>query len=428
MNPRILRTAALITAVGTTALAAQPALASPTDHQTSLKETISTGAALASPDVSYEADFAAATGATLAPTGAITWVIDAGQLSPGAWNAMQQAPDGTRLGTFTSAVTGATPQQIHLHGVAKDTQGDYLRATIGVSKAMSLKVGSSSIPATLRMSKDGKQLLVSVNLQGPVGRFASLGAASALQSATLTLQGKITYGASLHAITLNPQKLTQLNSRVSSKACATAACTTLQPTIENGYASVHLPKAVTLQAPAMLRYGYRVSILGTGQPGDKVTLSTLGSDGQLLASPWSAYVKPDGSFEVRATVRSGFATDDSLVRPAAGRYVASATEGNATVLAVAPADTHVSLVTPIFHVQRKAGSKLHVDVRVPGADANVKVQIRLGSRTIASGTTSKSGAFSVTIPAPIAKGNLRAVASVAGADTAISSAIPFSMS
>jgi hypothetical protein len=90
-----------------------------------------------------------------------------------------------------------------------------------------------------------------------------------LQSATLTLQGKITYGASLHAITLNPQKLTQLNSRVSSKACATAACTTLQPTIENGYASVHLPKAVTLQAPAMLRYGYRVSILGTGQPGTR---------------------------------------------------------------------------------------------------------------------------------------------------------------
>jgi hypothetical protein len=414
--------------VGCGALIAQPALASPTDHQTSLKETISTGAALASPDLSYEADFSAATGATLAPTGGITWAIDAGHLSPGAWKAMQMAPDGTRVGTFTSAVTGATPQQIHLHGMATDAQGAYLRATIGVSRAMSLKVGSSSIAGTMRMSKNGKQLLFSVNLQGQVGRFTSLGVSSALQSATLTLQGKITYAASLHAITLNPQKLTQLNSWVSSTACATPTCATLQPTIENGFASVHLPKVVTLQAPSQLRYGYRVSILGTGQAGDKVTLATLGADGQLLASPWSAYVKPDGTFEVRATVRSGFATDDSLVRPAAGRYVASATEGNATVLAVAPADTHVSLVTPVIHIQRKAGSKLHVSVRVPGADANVKVQIRLGSRTIASGTTSSSGAFSMTIPAPITKGNLRAVASVGGADTAISSAIPFSIS
>jgi hypothetical protein len=339
---------------------------------------------------------------------------------------MQMASGGTRIGTFASALTGMDPQQIRLHGMYKDAQGPYVAATIGVSKAMSLKAGSSALPMTLRMSKDGKSLLVSVNLQGPVGRVASLGGTGVLQSATLTLQGKITYGAALHAITLNPAKLTLLNSRVSSKACTTAACTALQPTIENGSASVHLPKAVTLEAPAKLRYGYRVSIMGTGQPGDKVTLSTLGTDGQLLASPWSAFVKPDGTFEVRATVRSGFATDDSLVRPAAGRYVASATEGNATVLAVAPDDTHVSLVSPIFHIVRKSDSRLHLSVHVPGADANVKVQIRLGSKTIASGMASKSGVFSTTIPAPLSSGKLRAVASVAGADTAFSAPITFS--
>jgi hypothetical protein len=426
MHTRSLKATALALGLGSAALVAQPALASSADHQTSLKETISTGAAAASPDLSMEADFAAASGATLAPTGAITWVIDAGQLSPGAWKAMQVAPGGTRIGTFTSALTGAKPQQVRVRGAFKDTQGPYVAATIGVSKAMALKVGSSSLPMTLRMSKDGKSLLVSVNLQGPIGRVVSLGGTGVLQSATLTLQGKITYAAALHAITLNPSKLTQLNSRVSSKACTTASCTALAPTIENGTASVHLPKNVTLQAPAKLRYGYRVSIFGTGQPGDKVTLSTLGSNSQLLASPWSAYVKPDGTFEVRATVRSGFASDDSLVRPAAGRYVASATEGNTTVLAVAPDDTHVTLVQPIFHIQRKSGSRLHVMVHVPGADANVKVQIRLGSKTIASGMTSKSGVFSTTIAAPISSGKLRAVASVAGADTAFSAPITFS--
>jgi hypothetical protein len=426
MQTRSLKTAALALGLGGAALGAQPALASPTDHQTSLKETISTGAPAASPDVSFEADFAAASGATLAPTGAITWVIDAGQLSPDAWKSMQVAPAGTRLGTFMSALTGTNPQQIRVRGMFKDAQGPYLGATIGVSRAMALKVGASSVPATLRMSKDGKSLLVSVNLQGPIGRIVSLGGTGVLQSATLTLQGKITYAAALHAITLNPAKPTLLNNRVSAKACTTPACTALQPTIENGSASVHLPKAVTLQAPDKLRYGYRVSITGTGQPGDKVTLATLGTDGQLLASPWNAYVKPDGTFEVRATVRSGFASDDSLVRPAAGRYVASATEGNATVLAVAPSDTHVSLVQPIFRIQRKSGSRLHVHVHVPGADANVKVQIRLGSKTIASGMASKSGVFSTTIPAPLSSGKLRAVASVAGADTAFSAPITFS--
>ena len=86
------------------------------------------------------------------------------------------------------------------------------------------------------------------------------------------------------------------------------------------------------------------------------------------------------------------------------------------------------LVTPIFHIQRKdAGSKLHLSVRVPGADTNTSVRIMLGNRTIAQGTTTAAGLFVETIASPIDKGNLRAVATVLGADKAISKAIPFTL-
>jgi hypothetical protein len=429
MHTRQLKTAACLVSLGAAALAAQPATAATGDHQTTLKETFSTGAASANPVISLDAVLSSADGKNPVSTGSIVYRIDAGHLAPGAWKAIQNAPAGTRLGTFSSIVTGSSPTKVSLQGPGRDKQGPLVHATIGIDKTFAKGVGSSIIPITLRQSSDMKSITVAVNLQMPVGKLIALRFDSTVRDATLTLQGTIAYGNALHPITANPTKLTALTNMVTTQACAQPACTTLRPAGDKSIATVHLPKVVTLTAPAALSYGYRYSIGGTGRPGDHITLNALASDGSLIPSPWGADVRPDGTFEVRATVRSEFGSDNQLVRPAAARYAASATEGNATVLAIAANDTHVSLVKPMLHIQRKqGGNELHFAVRVPGADPNVNVRIQLGKRVIAEGKTNSAGRYSITVASPIAKGNLRAVASVAGADTSISAPIAFSMS
>jgi hypothetical protein len=429
MRTRQLKTAACLLGLGTAALVAQPASAAVGDHQTTLKETLSTGAASANPDMSLNAMLESADGKVPVSTGSILYRIDASHLAPGAWKAIQNAPHGTRLGTFSSVVTGSHPTAVRLQGPARDANGPLVRATIGIESSLSKGVGSSIVPITLRRSSDTKFVTVAVNLQTPVGKLIALGLDSTVREAVLKIQGTIAYGGALHPITLNPTKLTPLTNMVSTQACAQPACTTLRPAIDRSVATVHLPKQVTLTAPDVLSYGFRYSIGGTGRPGDHISLAALGSDGSLIPSPWGADVRPDGTFEVRATVRSEFGADDELVRPAAARYAASATEGNATVLAIAPNDTHVRLVKPMLNVQRKhGGSRLHFAVKVPGADPNVNVRIQLGKRTIAEGKVNKAGRYSITVASPIAKGNLRAVATVGGADTAISDPISFSTS
>ena len=307
--------------------------------------------------------------------------------------------------------------------------GPLVHATIGIEDPLSKGIGSSIVPVTLRRTSDLKFVTVAVNLQMPVGKLIALRLDSTVREATLVIQGTIAYGAALHPITLNPAKLTALTNMVSTQACAQPACTTLRPAVDRSVATVHLPKQVTLTAPDVLSYGYRYSIGGTGRPGDHITLAAIGPDGSLIPSPWGADVRPDGTFEVRATVRSEFGADNKLVRPASARYAASATEGNATVLAIASNDTHVRLVKPMLNIQRThGGSRLHFAVKVPGADPNVTVRIQLGKRTIAEGQTNKAGRYSITLASPLAKGNLRAVATVGGADTAISNPITFSTS
>ena len=397
------------------------------DYQLTLKEVISSGAASESPMISLDTSFSSASGGAPVPTGSISFLIDTGHLAPGAWQAIQKAPAGTRLGTFTSGITGTAANEVRLQGVGNDALGPDVRATVGIGSSVAQEVGTSFAPATMRMINGGKQLQIQMNLQGIVGKLAALRANSTVESATFQLQGKIAYGGALHAITSNPSQTRALTNEAMAQACAQPACTTLRPVTPPATATVHLPKSVSLLAPDVLSYGYRYSIGGSGRPGDHVTLSALGADGSLLATPWSAYVRPDGSFEVRATVRSGFDSANQLVRPAAGRYAVSATEGNATVLAIAANDTHVRLVKPQFKVLRKdGGSKLHFVVRVPGADPNVKVRIELGKDTLVEGTTNAAGRFFATVPRPIRKGNLRVVASVPGADTAISNPIAFS--
>ena len=139
-------------------------------------------------------------------------------------------------------------------------------------------------------------------------------------------------------------------------------------------------------------------------------------------------VRPDGTFVIRATLRSLFSDDGDLALAARGRYaVASVEGGNATVYGIAAQDTHVVLSQPRFVLQRKTGSKsallgAHPRRRRPRARRDQARQPRRSRPA----TRRSSGTFSKTILKPAERGNLRVVASVPGADTAISNATPLS--
>jgi hypothetical protein len=412
--------------IGAAALMAVPVGAQAADYQAHLSEAISSGAAGVSPTLTLTTKIDASGASAPVPTGSLRIGIATGHLAPSAWASLTAATPGTQIGTVQSDITGpdAMPLRVLAHG--RDGAGQFVRAGISVPRATAAIIGTDTIPVTIRRSTGATQIVFAMDTHAAVGKLAAAGKDSTLQTVTLALRSTLSFAGTSHAFTLNPTKAALLTNAVAIQACGQPACTTLRASATTAGASVHLPKVVTINAPGTASYGYRYSLGGSARPGDEVTLQGLTKDG-LVAARGTASVRPDGSFLIRTTLRSAFGDDGELALPAAGRYaVASVEGGNATVYGIASQDTHVSLVQPRFVLQRKAGDKLHFAVRVPGADAHVRVSIKLGTKTLASGFATTSGRFFKTVAKPSATGNLRVVASVPGADTAISAATPLS--
>jgi hypothetical protein len=337
------------------------------------------------------------------------------------------ASTGTQLGTITSDFTGPGASSLRVLGHGTDSTGAYVRAGVDVPSATAAIIGSDNLTVIIRRTTSGAHITYQLDWHAAAGKLAAKAVNSALHSVTLALRGAIVYSGAGHAITQNPSGQTAMTNSVVARACAQPACTTLRPANVTSSATVHLPKSVTLAAPVSALYGYRYSIGGTGRAGDAVSLESLATNG-LVPARGATMVKPDGTFVIRATLRSVFTDDGDLALAAGGRYaVASVEGGNATVYGIAGQDTHVTLAQPHFVLQRKTGGKLlHFSIRIPGADEHVRIAIKLGSKTLATGYSTKSGTFSKTILKPSLRGNLRVVASVPGADTAISNATPLS--
>jgi hypothetical protein len=422
MLQRRLRRAGGLSAV---ALLALPLAAQAADYRVQLAESLNSGLAAARPAITLHAGFDNGSGGAPVPTGVLRFNVDTRHLTHSAWASMLAASGGTQLATVTTNLTGATSLRVLSHG--KDSSGAYVRAGIDVPASTASIIGGDSLVMVIRRATSGAYLTYVLDLHAAVGRLAAKGADSTLQSFALALRSSIVYGGKSHGITLNPASTTAMTNTVTARACAQPACTLTRASTTTAGATVHLPKTVTLAAPVTATYGYRYSIGGTGRSGDAVSLESLATAG-LLPARGSTMVKPDGTFVIRATLRSLFTDDGDLAMSAGGRYaVASVEGGNATVYGIAGQDTHVSLAQPHFVLQRKTGGRLlHFSVRIPGADAHVRVAIRLGSKTLATGYATQSGVFSKTILKPSEHGNLRVVASVPGADTAISNPTPLS--
>ncbi len=311
------------------------------------------------------------------------------------------------------------------HG--KDSTGSYVRAGIDVPGSTASIIGDDNLVMVIRRTASGGHLTFVLDVHSAVGKLTARAVPATFQNVTFALRSSIVYGGKSRGITLNPASQTAMTNSFSARACAVPACTTLRTSTTSSSATVHLPKTVTLAAPVSATYGYRYSIGGTGRAGDAVSLESLATNG-VVPARGATMVKPDGTFVIRATLRSVFTDDGDLALSARGRYaVASVEGGNATVYGIAGQDTRVSLAQPRFVLQRKTGGKLlHFSVRIPGADDHVRVAIRLGTKTLASGYATKSGTFSKTILKPAERGNLRVIASVPGADTAISNPTPLS--
>jgi hypothetical protein len=412
------------TGLGIVAMLAVPLAAQAADYRAQFSESFNTGLAAARPAMTLTALIDNGSGGVPVATGVVRFNVDTRHLTPSAWASMLAAPAGTQLGTVTNNLTGTSSLRVLSHGT--DAFGQYVRAGIDVPGGVASIIGDDNLVFVIRRTPSHAHLTYVLDLRPAVGKLVARGAASTLQMMTLAVRSSIIYGGKSRGIAINPTSVTAITNSVTARACADEACTTLQPTNSTAGATVHLPKTVTLAAPVTALYGYRLSIGGTGRSGDVVNLQSLANTS--VPARGSTMVRPDGTFVIRATLRSIFSDDGDPIMPARGRYaVASVEGGNAIVYGIAAQDTHVVLSQPRFVLQRKAGRKLHFSVRIPGADSHVRVAIRLGSQTLATGYSSSSGTFAKTIVRPHAKGNLRVVASVPGADTAVSKATPLTL-
>ena len=414
------------TGLGAVALLALPLAAQAADYRVLFSENVNSGVGGLRPTLNLRAVLDNGSGGPPVPTGVLRFTVDSRHLSSAAWTYLYAAPAGTQLGTVTNDLSGAvaSPLRVITHG--KDTTGEYVRAGVDVPHSVAAIIGDDSMPVIIRRSASDAHYTYQLDIRSVVGKLAAKGAYSTLQGVTLALRSSIVYGGRGHGITLNPTATTAMTNYVTGRPCGQPACVTLRPSSSSGSATLHLPKTVSLAAPVAATYGYRYSIGGTGRYGDVVTLQSLSNTG--MPARGTALVRPDGTFIIRATLRSLFSDDGDLALPAAGRYaVASVEGGNATVYGIAAQDTHVRLAQPRFTLKRKTGGKLlHFAVRIPGADSHVRVMIKLGSATIAKGYANVHGSFFKTIRKPEARGNLRVVAWVPGADSAISDPTPLS--
>jgi hypothetical protein len=410
--------------LGVVALLAVPLAAQAADYRAQLSETFNSGLAAARPAITLRAVLDNGSGGAPVPSGRIRFNVDSRHLTSSAWASMLAAPAGTQLGTFTSELTGNTAMRVLSHG--KDAAGSYVRAGVEVSPGTAAVIGDDNLVVVVRKTTAAAPLTFVLDVSSAVGKLTARGAPATLMNVTFALRSSIVYGGKSRGITLNPTSQTAMTNSFAARACAQPACTSMRPSTTSSNATVHLPKTVTLAAPVSATYGYRYSIGGTGRAGDAVSLESLATAG-VMPARGSTMVKPDGTFVIRATLRSIFTEDGDLALSAGGRYaVASVEGGNAIVYGIAGQDTNVSLAQPRFVLQRKSGGKLHFSVRIPGADDHVRVAIRIGTKTLATGYATKSGTFSKTILKPAERGNLRVIASVPGAATAISNPTPLS--
>ena len=312
------------------------------------------------------------------------------------------------------------------HGT--DSGGAYVRAGVDLPGSSAAIVGDDNLIVVIRRSSASAPVTFVLDAQTAVGKLAARGANSTLQTVTLALRSSIVYGGKSHGITFNPTSQTAMTNSVTARACASPACTTLRTTTTSAGATVHLPKTVTLAAPVTATYGYRYSIGGTGRSGDTVSLQSLGTSG---------LVPPRGTTMVQARRHVRHPRHDAIAlhrrwrpRHAGTRALRRRRRSKAaTPRSTASPDRTRRSPSP-SRTSCCSARRAESSCTSPSASREPTTTCAWPSnsdpRRSVTGYATHSGTFSKTILKPAERGNLRVVASVPGADTAISNATPLS--
>ena len=138
-----------------------------------------------------------------------------------------------------------------------------------------------------------------------------------------------------------------MTNSVTARACVDAACATVRP-VGHARAANGAP-AEDRHARRSGHRHVRLSLLDRrhrplGRRRQPRVARRRSACRRRAAPRWCG---PDGTFVIRATLRSLFTDDGDLTLAARGRYaVASVEGGNATVYGIAGQDTHVALAQP----------------------------------------------------------------------------------
>jgi hypothetical protein len=220
---------------------------------------------------------------------------------------------------------------------------------------------------------------------------------------------------------------------------------------------VTLPDPVTISAPRRALYGVNTVFTGTGRPGDSVHLTrvrapgfkpvctiTTAADPTPCSPRWAAVydrlartakVGRDGKWSLSVRLRTEpRPTVLGSAHPASGRYAVVDYTGDApwatpkfnggavSIIQASATPTRVVLDRPRLTL-RRAGSRLAVNVRVPGGDPAVQVRLSAGSRMLATGALDARGAFRTSVRAPHGGERIAAHVSVPGAGPASASVV-----
>jgi hypothetical protein len=384
-------------------------------------ETLSTGAAAASPDLTLRVAVAPGSEATAR----IVAHIDPGHFGPGGMRPMLEglalAGRGTPIGSAAITFAGVAQMQmaVRMNTALPGAGADSPVLTGSLEPAPD---PGASTPIRIEAGPAG-DLAISADLRPLRAALVAAGAATGvLQEFELRLFGTYTGGQTEGRIALNPANRQTLRTTVEAFPCADAACTS-EAAAMSASASITLPKRITFTAPPRFVYGQRTLFTGTGDAGDVARL-WLKTPGGLVPVPApGAIVGRDGRFSITARPRTIVDAAGTVLHRATGRYVVTVAEGGTGAIAAeATGVSRASLGSPRLRILPRAGRQLEIAVSLPGGDATVSVRVTRGSVLVARGVLDRRGRFATTLRVG-AVGRYRAVVSLPGATSARSNSV-----
>ena len=413
-------------------------------YEITFTETLTTGAAGASPDLILRVAVPLGSGAVVPgseSTARIVLRIDGGHFGTAGARGLVEALAAANAGT----AIGVAKFEFDYGDYASDLRINSVRRSfVDASTVLSGTIEPTFMPAVpvqiaagpfgeLAVSMDIRPL--SAELRGRSPGY-SIGQ---LEKFELRLAGTLAGG----HITANPASPATYRTSVEAVPCGDDACAWEAPAARAS-ASITLPKQVILNAPASFVYGQLTRFTGTGRTGDVARLYVRDQrryalPDRLIPVPGAtAIVGRDGRFAMRVRLRSFVDRSGNwagrLLAAATGRYVVIVTEAGAGAIETeASGVSHGRLAAPVLRWVRCCSPHRTLVVYLPGGraaagpskdlvSAPIKLTLRRGTDAPAKGEFDSSGRFATTL-LDGAKGTYHVVAYVKGAGRSTSNSV-----